>query len=361
MLAAGAVVLVVPGCQDDTPGEAPAPTRAPATNVAPTAETAASPVATAEPTPTAGPAVWEPPTETRITSNADFYTMKYHPSPPPEVDEDSYRLEVVGEVDNPLSLSLEQLKTDFAAHTEMRTLECISNPVGGNLIGNAVWTGLAMADLLAAAGVRSAGRFIKMESLDDYHTGIPMSLALKEHSLLVYEMNGEPLPAEHGYPLRALWPGHYGQKQPKWLHRITVQRQPHTGHWEGQGWSDEAVILPNSRIEQPPARQLQPADFYIGGVAFTTDVGLAKLEVSIDNGSTWQEAELLRGPSPLVWTHWWLPVSGLSSGTYQVLARVTDNNGAVQPFPSRGSSLLDGTFPDGADEMHRVIVQVKTS
>ena len=293
----------------------------------------------------------------RITPNADFYTMKYHPTPPPEVDAATYRLDIDGEVESPLSLSLADIKT-LPAHTKMRTLECISNPVGGELIGNATWTGVAMAALLQQAGLKSAGHHLRLESLDGYHTGIPVSLALEEHSLLAYQMNGEPLPAKHGYPLRALWPGRYGQKQPKWLHRITVQRQPHVGHFEGQGWSDEAIIKPNSRIEQPPPRQIQSGSFYVAGVAYTNDAGLEKVEVSLDDGKSWHGAQLLRGPSPRVWTHWWLPVTELDPGAHRVLARATDKSGNTQSRPERNSSLLGGTFPDGTDEMHRVVVQV---
>lgn len=342
LLAAGGAALVLNACRV-TPDPPPAGTT-PTPAILP-------------PTPTA-PAGWQPPTTIRITPNDDFYTMKFHPSRPPEVDPDSYRLEISGEVDTPLSLSLADLKA-FPAVTEMRTLECISNPVGGNLMGNATWTGLSMAALLAAAGVRPAGKHLKLESLDSYHTGIPIELAMDEHALLVYEMNGETLPAKHGYPLRCLWPGRYGQKQPKWIQRITVQRQPHLGHFEAEGWSDEAIILPNARIEQPPPRQVQPADFYVAGVAFYNDSGLEAVDVSLDNGATWQPAELLRGPSARTWTEWWLLAENASTGTMRVLARVTDGSGRVQALPRDSSSLLSGTFPNGTDEMHRVVVQVK--
>lgn len=308
------------------------------------------------PSPTPGP--WLPPAETRLTPNETFYTLKYHPGPPPEVDAASYRLVIEGEVETPLSLSLEDIRGLFAAITEMRTLQCISNPAGGNLIGNAIWTGVQTAALLQAAGVKAAGRHLKLESLDEYHTGVPLELAMDEHSLLVYEMNGEVLPADHGFPLRALWPGRYGQKQPKWLSRITVQRQAHTGHWEGQGWSDEARVQPTSIIEQPVDRAMETAEFYVGGVAYTTDVGLEKVEVSLDAGITWQPAELLRGISNLVWTHWWLRVAGLSPGVYRIQARATDNNGKAQTAPGRG--ILDGAFPEGTDEMQQIVAQVRS-
>jgi DMSO/TMAO reductase YedYZ molybdopterin-dependent catalytic subunit len=355
-LAAGGAVFLIPACRGDTENTSPTPAGTPVPATEATGSDTAG--ATVAPTATAAPVVWTPPAEPEITPNNDFYTMKYHPSPPPEVDPAGYRLEITGEVDNPLSLSLEEIKT-FPQVTEMRTLECISNPVGGNLIGNAVWTGVKMAAILEAAGASGRGRHLKIESLDGYHTGIPRELAEDEHAYLAFEMNGEPLPAKHGYPIRALWPGRYGQKQPKWIERITLQSTPHTGHFEGQGWSDDAFILPNSQILQPPPRELQPADFYIGGIAFTNTEGLEKVEVSLDNGASWQEATLLRGPSPRVWTHWWLYAEGLDNGAYRVLARVTDNQGRSQSSPERNSALLDGTFPNGTDEMHRVVVQVK--
>jgi DMSO/TMAO reductase YedYZ molybdopterin-dependent catalytic subunit len=284
--------------------------------------------------------------------------MKFHPSAPPEVDLAGYRLEVVGGVDNPLSLSMDDIRA-LPPVSEMRTLECISNPVGGNLISNANWVGVQMKEILALAGLQGSAKYLKLESLDGYHTGISAELALDDHALLVYEMNGETLPAKHGFPLRALWPGRYGQKQPKWINRITAQTTPHTGHFEKAGWSDDAFILPNTRIEQPPPREFQPAEFYIAGIAMTGESGVERVRVSLDNGENWQEAQLLRGPSSLTWTHWWLTVSGLENGAYRVLSNATDGQGYSQTSPERNSALVEGTFPDGTDEMHRVVVQVK--
>jgi DMSO/TMAO reductase YedYZ molybdopterin-dependent catalytic subunit len=379
LLAGGGATFILVACgrspSPETATSAPLPTASrPGATAAPTGTAANQPAATVTapstptttaaepvietrvaPSPTPGP--WLPPAETRLTPNDTFYTLKYHPGPPPDIDPAAYRLVIEGEVDTPLSLTLAEIKNDFPAVTEMRTLQCISNPAGGNLIGNAIWTGVPLAALLEAAGLRGSGRHLKLESADDYHTGIPRELAHDPHSLLVYEMNGEPLPADHGFPLRALWPGRYGQKQPKWLQRITVQRQAHIGHWEGQGWSDEARVQPTSIIEQPVDRVGQPADFFVGGVAYTTDAGLEKVEVSLDGGITWQPAELLRGPSPLVWTHWWLRAEGLSPGVYQIQARATDNLGKAQTAPGRG--ILEGAFPDGTDEMHQVVAQVR--
>ncbi len=368
MLAAGGAVVVLSACRLPTGSETDAAaeqTTDAASGVAgatatitPAATGTAAPAATTAPTATTTPAPWTPPLEVRITPIEDFYEMKYHPSPPPEVDLAGYRLEIAGGVDNPLSLTMEEIRA-LPAVSEMRTLECISNPVGGNLISNANWVGVQMKEILALAGLQGSAKYLKLESLDGYHTGIPTALALDDHALLVYEMNGETLPPKHGFPLRALWPGRYGQKQPKWINRITAQTTPHTGHFEKAGWSDNAFILPNTRIEQPPPREFQPGEFYVAGIAMTNETGVEKVRVSLDNGNNWQEAELLRGPSNLTWTHWWVAVSGLENGAYRVVSNVTDGEGHSQTSPERNSSLVEGTFPDGTDEMHRVVVQVK--
>ena len=306
--------------------------------------------------PSASPEGWTPPTSPRITPIDDFYTMKYNPSPPPQVEQADYRLEVVGLVERPLSLSLADLRA-FTVREEMRTLQCIGNPVGGKLIGNGVWQGLAFADLLAQAGAQPRGRYLRLEAIDGYHTGIPAQLAQDPASLLVYGMNGEVLPAAHGYPLRCLFPGRYGQKQPKWIQRITVQDRPHIGHWEGQGWSDEARMRPMSIIEAPQSGQALEADFIVHGIALTNASGLAALDVSLDNGGTWQPAQLLRGETDYVWTQWWLRVEGAQPGDYRILARVTDGDGHMQT--RKGRQILKGVFPDGTDEMQLVTVRVR--
>src|SRR5690606_36573230 len=115
-------------------------------------------------------------------------------------------------------------------------------------------------------------------------------LAQDPRSLLVYEMNGEPLPADHGFPLRCLWPGRYGQKQPKWLTRIELVAEPTLGYWESQGWSNEAIIRPNSQIRAPETFvTLPPEPIRVSGFAFANRTGVAKVEVSTDNGETWHD------------------------------------------------------------------------
>lgn len=291
-----------------------------------------------------------------ITANQDFYITSSAATP--RIPQ-NWKLTITGLVDQPLALSLDDLKA-LPSVTEMRTLACISNPVGGNLISNAVWQGVRFKDVLARAGIQSSARFIKFESFDGYSTGIPLHLGLDEHALLVYAMNGAALPAEHGAPLRCLLPGHYGMKQPKWIQTITLASSEYIGYWEHQGWSNDAKVLPFSRFDMPHAYATITADtFALAGIAYTDDSGLAKLEISWDDTNQWQAAELTRGPSPLVWTVWQWTGKSLPAGKHTLYARATDNNGQVQ---TRGASfnLLGGTFPNGTTDMDTLTLDFKT-
>ncbi len=293
-----------------------------------------------------------------ITSNDNFYTVWYEsgntPQPPA-----NWKLTITGMVDKEIQLSLDEIKA-MPAVTEMRTLECISNPVGGDLISNALWKGIQFKDLLTQAGVKQGTKTLKLESFDGYSTGIPLDLGMDEHALLVYEMNGVPLPAEHGAPLRCLWPGRYGMKQPKWIQTITAINGDYAGFWEQQGWSNDAYVLPNSRIDSPPdLSTVATPTFTLSGIAFSGAAGIAKLDVSWDDTNQWHTAELTRGPSPYTWTLWKWTGASLPAGRHQMFARVTDNSGQVQ-IRGQGLDLLNGTFPDGTSDMHSIVLDFQT-
>ncbi len=294
----------------------------------------------------------------QVTANDDFYTVAYRDNEPPSIPP-GWHLTLTGQVNKESALTLDQIKA-LPSVTEMRTLECISNPVGGDLISNAVWKGVRFKDLLTQAGVKSGAHFLKLESFDGYFTAIPLELGMDDHALLVYEMNGEPLPAIHGAPLRCLWPGHYGMKQPKWIQTITAIPDEYLGYWEKQGWTNDAVIQPNSRIDSPQdLAVVNTTTFSISGIAYTDDGGLKKLEIGWDDSSEWHAAELTRGPSPLVWTQWKWTGPALSPGRHTIYARATDNNGHTQ---TRGQALnlLSGTFPNGTADMHSIVLEFKT-
>jgi DMSO/TMAO reductase YedYZ molybdopterin-dependent catalytic subunit len=171
-------------------------------------------------------------------------------------------------------------------------------------------------------------------------------------------MNGVPLPPKHGHPVRALWPGRYGQKQPKWITGIELIDEPYLGHWERQGWSNEAIIVPNSRIDHPKQRDVVQLPSTISGIAFANRSGVAGIEVSTDDGANWGEAELIRGPSSLAWTEWRYVWKEAEPGSHVIRARVTDGEGRRQRFGH--GRLLGGIKPDGTDYQHTVAVTVKS-
>jgi DMSO/TMAO reductase YedYZ molybdopterin-dependent catalytic subunit len=222
-----------------------------------------------------------------------------------------------------------------------------------------MWTGVRLRDILGMAGI-TGGLELKILSADGYRTSIPLSLALDEDSLLAYEMNGEPLPPKHGAPLRCLFPGRYGMKQPKWVTHLEVIDGHYLGHWEEQGWSNEAIIKINSQIATPAeGEEISQGVYIISGTAFADESGVARLEVSTDGGTTWHEAKLVHGPSPLVWTEWsylWaVPISGEERAI--ILARATDGHGNVQT--AKGRKLLPDDILDGTSAMHSVSVLVR--
>jgi DMSO/TMAO reductase YedYZ molybdopterin-dependent catalytic subunit len=293
-----------------------------------------------------------------VTPNKDFYVVAYAAADH-AVDMAQWRFELGGAVERPLRLTLEELKA-LPAVTEMRTLECISNPVGGNLIGNAVWQGVAMVSLLEMAGVQDGGVELKVNADDGYRTAIPLALARHPHAFLAYAMNGEPLPVEHGFPLRCLWPGRYGMKQPKWVTTMEVIREGYRGYWEKQGWSNAAPILVNSQIRRPEQGATVARDeVVVAGTAMAGETGVRRVEVSTDDGVTWRESELVQALEPVrpfVWTEWrtrWRPTT---AGTAVLVVRATDGAGTMQT--ERTFKLVGGTFPDGANGIHSIPVTV---
>jgi len=294
------------------------------------------------------------PTEVRITPNDAFYEVDIGRGQP-KIDPDTYRLRITGLVERELELSLDELR-QRSAGAHMRTMECISNPVGGNLIGNAVWDVVPLRELLEEAGIKPGAVEIITRAADGFHTSVPIETALDPLAYLALSMNGEPLPREHGFPVRCLWPGRYGMKQPKWLVEIEVTDRPYTGYWEQQGWSNDAFIKVNSQIELPgdQARFSVGEQVLISGRAFAGRSGVQRVEVSTDNGETWHDANLVQAPEypELVWTIWWYvwDTRDVSPGRYVLKARATDGEGNTQKGTRSG--LFGDTFPDGTSLIH---------
>jgi DMSO/TMAO reductase YedYZ molybdopterin-dependent catalytic subunit len=274
------------------------------------------------------------------TSNRDFYVTSYGVTP--NLNASRWNLKIHGLVRQPLRLTY----TDILRMPSIRqtlTLECIGNPPDGNAIGNAEWTGLKLKPLLDKAGVKPKASYAAMRAADGYYTGVPVEELMREENWLVYRMNGQPLPPEHGYPLRIFIPGKYGMKQPKWLTEIELVDRPFIGYWEARGWSNEAWRKVNSGFFYPrrpsgifdllsldtSAKVMAPVN--LTGWALAGPTGIRRVEVSTDDGLTWHTARMLENRSPYVWTVWRYHFAPTTPGDYLVRIRATDGNGTTQP------------------------------
>jgi DMSO/TMAO reductase YedYZ molybdopterin-dependent catalytic subunit len=303
-----------------------------------------------------------PPEPGRITPTDKFYVLKYS-STLPVVDLSLWGVQVAGLVERTLVLTW----NDVMARPQieaMRTLECISNMAGGGLIGNATWQGISLRDLLNEAGIKAGARFVTFEAQDEYYTTVPIERALDERALLVHRMNGEPLTPDHGFPLRVLLVGVYGQKQPKWISRIVVADQDELGPWEQKGWSNTAAIKVNSCIEVPAydAQIKREQRTLVAGMAFAGPSGIRRVEISTDRGQTWEEASLVPAPVPFdktTWTGWYAWWTPIQDGRYLIQARATDGEGTQQgEEQKRGTLRVAGVFPDGTSAIHQIQVTV---
>jgi DMSO/TMAO reductase YedYZ molybdopterin-dependent catalytic subunit len=285
-----------------------------------------------------------------ITSNPEFYEQSYNRIA--QVEPSQYLLTVDGLVDTVLTLELSDLKA-LPSDTFMRTLECIGNPVGGPLVGNANWKGFKISDLLSRTRIQSKATHARFQAADGYFTSVELAWLLQPDTILVYEMNGEPLPAAHGYPLRILMPGLYGQKMPKWITRIEFIDHAEVGIWEMQGWDYIASVKTNSIIQQPESGQVHAGPQSVYGVAFAGRRRVTAVQVQVD-GSEWKEARLLTGPQ-YVWTQWALDWEA-TPGRHTLAVRASDAEGFTQS--ARASGLLGGAYPAGTDAIHSITVQV---
>lgn len=268
-----------------------------------------------------------------ITSIDEFYVQSYALAS--QVNAEKWQLKIAGEVNQPMTLTMQDILS--APQEEFYlTMECIGNPAGGNLIGNARWTGTSLLPFLKRAGVKSNAIEFAMKGADWYETTLPVSEVMRPEVRLVHRMNGEPLTAAHGYPVRILIPGHFGQKQPKWIVGMDAIAKPKTGFWENQGWSNTAEIPTHSLMKQVQdsrvwnkrnqvtlARNNWEKGVLLAGVALDRSTPIQSIQISTDNGSTWQKVEQNRPESPHEWTLWrylWKPDR---AGKYTLLARAT--------------------------------------
>ena len=281
-----------------------------------------------------------------ITPTRDFYQVSKNAFDP-QIDLRRWKLEVVGLVDNSLTLTYDDIKS-LPSVDQYATLACISNEVGGDLIGTALWRGVRLKDVLAEASIKAGVVDILLRASDDYSDSIPLDRAIADGTLLVYEMNGEPLTSEHGFPVRLLVPGIYGMKNIKWITKIEAVDFDFKGYWQRRGWDDRAEYKTMSRIDAP-AHSVK-AEETIAGIAFAGDRGVSKVEVSTDGGRTWEQAAIKPALSAFSWVLWsksWAPGQ---AGKHRVVVRAIDGRGITQ------TSQQAPPDPSGSSGYHAVTV-----
>jgi DMSO/TMAO reductase YedYZ molybdopterin-dependent catalytic subunit len=289
-----------------------------------------------------------------VTPNKDFYRIDTALRVP-LVDPEQWTLKVSGLVERGIELDFATLLTKPLIERHV-TIACVSNEVGGDLIGNARWLGWPVRELLATAGPQPGADMVLSRSADGWTAGTPLEvLTDSRDALLAVAMNGEPLPLEHGFPVRLIVPGLYGYvSATKWVAELKVTRfADDVGYWTPRGWSERGPIKTSSRIDVPRGgRSVSAGTVAFGGVAWAQHAGIGKVELRVNRGP-WQEAELAPGISKDTWYQWKLALP-LTAGRYEVQVRATDLGGVPQ-VEDRAP-----VAPSGATGYHTVTVDVKS-
>jgi DMSO/TMAO reductase YedYZ molybdopterin-dependent catalytic subunit len=331
------------------------------------------------------------------TPNDKFFVRNNGMIPEEAKSPETWRILIDGEVERPLDISLAELKSRFRPVTRRMVLECGGNgrsffspQARGNQwtnggVGCAEWTGVPLADLLKAAGVKRSAVFtghygsdrsLADASKDAISRGVPIRKALDRNNLVVFGMNGEPLPNIHGGPLRLIIPGWPGSVSSKWLTRIWVRDKVHDGQGMG-GTSYRVAIKPMVPGDRPDASNFQDLnsmpvrsiitspmngtslgkntrEVKVRGAAWAGDLTVRRVDLSIDYGASWRPARLARPKNPYDWQRWTATLKLPSEGYYEIWTRATDSRGTMQPHTA-GNWNPQGY---GANPMHRVAIRI---
>jgi DMSO/TMAO reductase YedYZ molybdopterin-dependent catalytic subunit len=287
-----------------------------------------------------------------IMPNADFYRIDTA-LVVPQLDTAGWSLKVHGMVDQEVTINWAILLSK-PMQDSLVTLMCVSNEVGGNLTGNAVWTGWPVRELLKMAGPKAGADMVLSTSSDGWTAGTPLSVLTDDrNALLAVAMNGQPLPFEHGFPVRMVVPGLYGYvSATKWVTELKVTSfAQDQGYWTPRGWSERGPVKTESRIDVPRSGdRVSAAKVAVAGIAWAQHRGIKAVEVRVDNGP-WQLARLADEPSIDSWRQWVLPWQA-ATGSHTITVRATDTEGVTQT-PTQVPPA-----PDGATGWHTITVNV---
>jgi DMSO/TMAO reductase YedYZ molybdopterin-dependent catalytic subunit len=289
-----------------------------------------------------------------ITSVDDHYVVDINPLFDPAVEAADWSLSVEGAVDNPMELGFAALQERFEIVEEYSVLACVSNEVGGDLVGHSLWGGVRLADVLEAARVSDQAVDVVFRAADRYSDSIPIELARDPSVLVAVAQNGKPLTQAHGFPCRVRIPAIFGMKNVKWLTKIEVVTSDYRGFWQRRGWSDVAEVRTQSRIDVVGENGLfrvgKPA--WIAGVAWAGARGIERVEVSTDGGAGWHDARLKEPIAEHSWHLWAYEWTPEKKGRAEVVCRATDGRGDVQ------TSRPTDPHPAGATGYHSIGVEV---
>ena len=285
-----------------------------------------------------------------VTPNADFYRIDTAVIVP-QVTAEEWTLSFDGMVRRPFTITYAELLEMPMVERDV-TIMCVSNPIGGDLIGTARWLGTPLLPLLERAGIEPGADQIFSTSIDGWTCSTPLDGLAEREPLLAIAMNGEPLPIEHGFPVRMIIPGLYGFiSATKWVTQITATTYAaDPAYWTVRGWATDAPVLTGSRIDLPDG-SLSVGQTAIGGVAWAMDGdGISRVEVSIDDGP-WQDAQLAEQPNPRTWRQWWLDWEA-TPGRHSIAVRATNGLGETQ------TSEVADVVPSGATGYDVGVVEV---
>ena len=286
-----------------------------------------------------------------VTPTNQFYIVSKN-FDDPVLTEADWRLEITGLVGKPRTYTFEEFRA-LPSVEEFVTLECISNEVGGNLMSNALWTGVPLREVLARAEAGPGVLDVATHGADGYSESLDIESAMRDEVLLAYQMNGELLTSLHGFPVRLLIPGRYGMKSTKWVEKIELVAEEHRGYYEQRDWDRKGVVKTTSRVDVPAKRaQLPLGPLTIAGVAYSGSRGISKVEVSVDEGKSWQEATVREALSPYTWQLWGLEWEPEGEGKRQVWVRAADGTGEVQ------TAEVAPPAPSGATGYHKIDVEL---
>ncbi len=278
------------------------------------------------------------------TPTAHFYRqqLRYVPRITPVF----WALRLYGMVEKPLTIIHEDLQT-FPINSLPCTLACISSNSRNAMVGHAIWTGIPMRSLLEQVNPTVNARYAQLYATDGYTTYIEAEKLA--NAILAYEMNGEPLPQEHGYPARLIIPGLYGYKMPKWIQRIEFTDTPTPGFWEERGWSASGEMQTSSTIFSPYHMESMSGTISLSGIAYAGANTITSVEISV-NDSPWMPVPIAES-SAYSWTPWQIDWTAPKAGDYLIKVRTSDSSGFTQ-------AEATPTFPDGPTAIRNIVVRV---